>query len=306
VAGTLITMADGTKKPIEGIDAGDMVMSFDPDAEDGLGAAVPAKVTRTFQNTTRVLLDVCGLRVTPGHEFLSDKGEWMNIANILRQDRAIVRDRDGKGVPVRARTGDRLGSLGDAVFATRFTDPRTGAVRRADVRGAIPFEKVISPIEGIMARRDAQLIEVLAYDKQLSVVHFARDGSLCDAAETPVGVIDWPVGTTPFSVERAENFVVTLDGRPFLPDWIATIPRDGEETRAVMNAGGGPDDMLLLGPGGMVTMAMQNGEGVFNPPAPRQTLPPLRPVLAASNGFANSAPGNRAQRRRQTALTRVK
>ncbi len=299
-------MADGTKKPIEEIDEGDIVLSFDPDANDGLGAAVPGKVTRTFTNVTRVLIDLWGLRVTPGHEFLSDRGEWMSVADILRRDRAFVRNEGNVGVLYRARTNSSLGSLGDAVFQTRFVDPRTGVERRAQVRGGIPFEWVISTEGGVISRRSAYLLEVLHYDGRISVAAYAENGRLCDGDDQPIGVLDWPAGTTPFDHEGAENYIVTLDGLPFVPEWIRNIPRDGEESRAVINAGGGSDDLLLLGPSGMITMKAENGQGVFNPPAPRQMLPPMRPTLAATNAGFVAPAMNRAQRRKQSALTRVK
>jgi hypothetical protein len=304
IAGTPILMADGTEKPIEEIGAGDMVMSFDPHAEEGLGAWVPQEVTRTFVNTTRVLIDLHGLKVTPGHEFLSDKGEWMTIANILRQDRAIVRDQNGKGVAYRARTNQPLTSFGDAVFKTRFIDPRTGAERRAEVRGAIPFEKVYSIMGGIQTRRNANLLEVLHFDGRLSVQAFAENGRLCDKTDKPLGVLDWPMGTTPFDHEGADSFIVTLDGLPFTPDWIKRIPRDGEETQAVMNAGGGARDCLLLSPEEVKTMRFVDGKGTFNDPAPRQTLPPPQLTLATSN-LSPQRLAKRAKRLKQAGLRQV-
>ena len=48
VAGTLITMADGTKKPIEGMRVGDEVLSC-----HGSGRFAPSKVTRVHRGTRR-------------------------------------------------------------------------------------------------------------------------------------------------------------------------------------------------------------------------------------------------------------
>jgi hypothetical protein len=282
IAGTQILMADGSRKPIEEIDVDDIVMSFDGDAEDGLGASVPRRVTKTFTNITRVLIDLWGLRVTPGHEFLADGGEFMRIADILRKDRCFVRQVDGKGVSFRARTNLAMKTLGDVLFRTRFKDPRTGAWRKASVRGDIPFERVLSETSGILIDRMASLIEVLHHNGRLCVQTFASNGQLRDPKGRTIGVIEWPEGRTPFDAEGAENHVVLLDDAPFVPDWVKNIPRDGEEQRAVMNAGGGPNDLLLLGPGGMVTMTTADGQGQWNPPAPRQQLP--RPALRLVSG----------------------
>ncbi len=302
VAGTLITMADGTKKPIEEIDAGDMVMSFDPDAENGLGALVPGKVTRTFRNTTRVLIDLWGLRVTPGHEFLADRGEWMSVADILRRDRAIVREVDGLPTPIRARTNCPLGGDEDVVFLTIFHDPRTGLLRHAQVRGCKMFSMRLMPDAPVVMREPVSLIETL----RASGVRWTPDGSLFTADGKRVKAVQWPDGRTPFDTGDDAGAIVTLDGEPFTPDWIANIPRDGEETRAVMNAGGGPEDSLLVSPWGMATMKMGGDARAFNPPAPRQTMPAQRPSLATFNPSAPAPNGNRAQRRRQAALHRVK
>ncbi len=52
------------KKPIELIQVGDLVVSFDDN--DNL---VPGPVTRTFQNDAKILLDFHGTQVTPGHVY---------------------------------------------------------------------------------------------------------------------------------------------------------------------------------------------------------------------------------------------
>ena len=67
-AGTTITMADGSLKPIEQIVAGDQVASF-----SGFGALVPASVTQAFSKGVAPLVAVNGtqLRTTAGHVFAS-------------------------------------------------------------------------------------------------------------------------------------------------------------------------------------------------------------------------------------------
>ena len=49
-AGTLIDMADGSRKPIEQIEVGDEVLAYDPAELGGLGELKAARVTRTMVN----------------------------------------------------------------------------------------------------------------------------------------------------------------------------------------------------------------------------------------------------------------
>jgi hypothetical protein len=112
VAGTMIDMADGTRKPIERIKAGDWVASFDEQ-----GSKVPGRVTRTFQNHARCVLDLHGLSTTPGHAFRWGDGpshmQFAPIVDILRRDGVIV-DRDGE--LIRAATNCTVGSIGDQLI----------------------------------------------------------------------------------------------------------------------------------------------------------------------------------------------
>ncbi len=69
-AGTLIDMADGTQKPIEAIEVGDEVLSYDPEASGGLGDLKAARVSRTMTNLVDEIIDFHGVGVTPGHATL--------------------------------------------------------------------------------------------------------------------------------------------------------------------------------------------------------------------------------------------
>ena len=67
VAGTLVTMADGSKRPIEQIEAGDLVLS-----SHGSGRFAPSRVLRTHQSSARELVAITtasGRRIvsTPEH-----------------------------------------------------------------------------------------------------------------------------------------------------------------------------------------------------------------------------------------------
>jgi hypothetical protein len=89
LAGTQISMWDGTKKPIEQVEAGDIVVSYDKD-----GTLKPGRVKRTMTNRAKQILDVHGLMVTPGHATLCGDGRFdgqhVPILDILRSDGALV------------------------------------------------------------------------------------------------------------------------------------------------------------------------------------------------------------------------
>jgi hypothetical protein len=107
------------------------------------------------------------------------------------------------------------------------------------------------------------------------------------------------------SYNDSGDWVVALDGHPFRPDWIANIPREGEETRAVVNAGGGPDDLLVISPVGMRTMK-PTGDAGLSPPLQARGLPSFRPSLAVNGGGRIQSAPNRAARRKLAALKSVK
>ncbi|MCT4553191.1 MAG: AHH domain-containing protein, partial [Pelagimonas sp.] len=84
-AGTLITLTDGTAKPVESITQSDVVLTFDAD-----GNPVPGVVDKLFTNTTQefITLDFADgrekLTVTPGHRFVTETGDYMEIGHLLR------------------------------------------------------------------------------------------------------------------------------------------------------------------------------------------------------------------------------
>ena len=130
LAGTAISMWDGTKKPIEQVQPGDMVTSYDKD-----GTLKPGKVKRTMTNRAKQILDVHGLMVTPGHATLCGDGLFAGrhvpILDILRSDGALVLE---NGNMIRAATGCPLGSLGDRmVTAIVGQDQPGGRVKIAQL-----------------------------------------------------------------------------------------------------------------------------------------------------------------------------
>ncbi len=97
-AGTLATLVDGTAKPIETITQGDLVLTYDAD-----GNPVPGRVTKLFTNTTSDFIRLSfpdgrdDLVATPGHRFLTETGDYMEIGHMLRLGGGKVRVVDADG-----------------------------------------------------------------------------------------------------------------------------------------------------------------------------------------------------------------
>jgi|TARA_R110001606_G_scaffold3642_19_gene16525 hypothetical protein len=113
-AGTLIDMADGSRKPIEQIEVGDEVLAYDPAELGGLGELKAARVTRTMVNQVEEIIDFHGVKMTPGHATLCGdgphQGRHIPIMDILVADGAIV---NREGELIRAATNLPVGSDGD-------------------------------------------------------------------------------------------------------------------------------------------------------------------------------------------------
>ncbi|MEP0190159.1 MAG: hypothetical protein ABJE00_07080 [Erythrobacter sp.] len=117
------------KKPIELIEVGDTVVSF-----DGKGNIVPGYVPRTFQNDVKILLNFFGTRVTPGHVYFradSKKSyKFETLIDILRDD-GVIQKQDG--TPIRAATNVPVGhSRDDFVKAITGTRKADGSVDPKD------------------------------------------------------------------------------------------------------------------------------------------------------------------------------
>ena len=79
LAGTLITMANGTQKPIEEIQVGDIVLAFN----ENTGQIEPDTVTKAFSHPgedTYLIINRT-LKVTSAHRVLS-KGKWVKIKDL--------------------------------------------------------------------------------------------------------------------------------------------------------------------------------------------------------------------------------
>lgn len=224
LAGTPILMADGQEKPIEDIRVGDMVMSFDPSADQGRGALVPKPVSRTFQNITRSIIDLRGLHMTPGHVCLTDDGRFETIAEILLRDGILV---EADGTPIRARTGAKIGSMEDIPVLIAYPDEKTGKEIFVRARAGIPC-LLVRERDGTMRHRSlAQMLR--AYHQTLTPdgLILSPDGSLGEAT-------DWPEDSTPMDEDYRRNWVIqTADGKPYVPEWILEVASEAREEQTV-------------------------------------------------------------------------
>jgi hypothetical protein len=266
LAGTPILMADGTEKPIEAIKPGDRVMSFDAAKNKGRGGLVPGEVARTFRNVAKTVIDLHGLKVTPGHRFLTGEGTFETIAEILRRDGTIVTVDRGE---VRARTNVKVGSPEDRPVQITYTHT-DGRTYKVVARAGIPC------LRHVAEKRLCSLAEMPERHWHGEVL---PDGLVrAGGVDAPV---HWPEGT-PVDTAAQLNFVIAdIFGRPYVPAWIAGLSEDEDGLMEAVGDAGRP---------GSSRSARAPGTAAF------------RPTLAASN----ARPPNRRERRRAAALERVR
>lgn len=87
LAGTPVLMADGTYKPIETINAGDMVMSFDP-----VGHLTPNPVEARIVTPEQEVVAFDGVYATPKHPFLTPSGKLVQVKDLAPGDQVILKD----------------------------------------------------------------------------------------------------------------------------------------------------------------------------------------------------------------------
>ena len=133
LAGTPVSMWDGTEKPIEEVRAGDLVTSYDEK-----GNLVSKPVTRTMTHSVKYIMDVHGLMVTPGHVTLCGDGRFAGqhvpIIDILRSDGALVKE---DGTRIRASTNEPVGSARDQFVHTIAVEHLPDGSMKAREQGKI-------------------------------------------------------------------------------------------------------------------------------------------------------------------------
>jgi len=95
LAGASITMADGSTKPIEEIQAGDMILAYDEASKQMKADRV--KVVHPPVERDFYLVINGTMKLTPNHRVLS-KGEWVEIGQLAVGDTLTAPD--GKPVPI--------------------------------------------------------------------------------------------------------------------------------------------------------------------------------------------------------------
>ncbi len=156
------------QKPIEEITPDDIVLSYDK-----LGNLIPGKVSRTFQNNVQHLLDVHGLKVTPGHVTLCGDGKYAGrhvpIIDILLSDGALVRE---NGDLIRMSINKPVGSVEDqmvqVLWAETAEDIQAGNLQTGKMRvGTLLFDRDGEPVSVL----DCLQAEGLAFDPETGLVN---------------------------------------------------------------------------------------------------------------------------------------
>ena len=138
LAGTPVSMPDGSKVPIETVAVDDEVQSYDPIT----GELKPGRVTRVFTRQATHILDLHGTLMTPGHVTQCGRvesednpfgGQHIPIMDILRLDGALVRQ---DGSMIRAATACEVGSEGDRMIWA-ITGKREGGAVQVAQKGRI-------------------------------------------------------------------------------------------------------------------------------------------------------------------------
>ena len=187
------------RKPIERIRVGDIVVSFDKN--DNL---VPGPVTRTFQNTVKILLDFYGTRVTPGHVYYRPDSKrshkFETLVDILRDD-GIIQHQDG--TLIRAATNVPVGSPRDG-----FVRVITGR-RKAD-------GTIVQSDAGRIRLGTRFLVRTGTERKSFAVADLIEagggvvgDDGLIRVGEGPGQPFYWEFGNT---LPKPEDFVLACSG----------------------------------------------------------------------------------------------
>jgi hypothetical protein len=225
LANTPLTMSDGTELLIEQVAVGDMIMCFEPAANQGRGSLVSRPVTRLFHNISQQILDLRGLQMTPGHVCLTDHGHFSTVAAILQRDGCLI---DVHGMSLRARTGAALGSTEDALLTVAYDDPLTGQPHLALLRAGIPV--ATAPSEAGQSRTLSLADLLIQADYGLH-----PDGSLTLPDGSAADAFNWPPGTSPLDHFDQQQWVTAVDGAPYVPLWVMQLDDSSEHLDAPKN-----------------------------------------------------------------------
>lgn len=147
LAGTPVSIGNQQIVAIEEVKPGQLVMSYDKSGELGL-----SRVTQRFVKEVSHLLDVHGLKVTPGHVTLCGDGQFAGkhvpIIDILLSDGALVKE---DASLIRMAINKPVGSLEDQFvkvsYALTAEDAQSGNLQSGEMRvGTLLFDKDGAPV----------------------------------------------------------------------------------------------------------------------------------------------------------------
>jgi hypothetical protein len=142
-AQTRILTSPTSSTAISDLHVGDIVMAFDPRADNGRGALVPKRVKRLFRNTTTEWIrlrwfdgEERELITTPGHHFLDQFGQFPTIEEMVSKGRTTVVLASGVLAEV---TAERITYSAETAHMFERTVVRgmtaeTAALKRMDMR----------------------------------------------------------------------------------------------------------------------------------------------------------------------------
>ena len=212
-------------KPIEDIEVGDWVVSFDTE-----GNLKPSRVSRLFRNDAKIILDFFGTGVTPGHVYLRADGSGRNrfetLIDILRDD-GVIETVDK--TCIRAATGLSL------------DDPRDAFVQC--VTGEVIDDGAIAIRECGQLRLGTRFITENGCDYCVADLVDAigatvnGDGLICQGSETP-RPFHWDLSD---QLPKPEDYVLMRSGTT-LEDIYRAAEWEGQRPRlgAPLTLDGGP------------------------------------------------------------------
>lgn len=187
------------KKPIELIEVGDIVVSF-----DDTGNMVPGHVPRTFQNEVKILLNFFGTLVTPGHVYYradsKNAHKFETLIDILRDD-GVIQHQDG--TLIRAATNVPVGEPRDGyVKASTGTRRADGSMDEKD-QGRIRLGTRFIVGEG-KNRKDWAVADVIEHAGGV-----VGDDEMIRVGDAPPMAFHWEFGDT---LPKPEDFVLEASG----------------------------------------------------------------------------------------------
>lgn len=267
-SGTLIRLWDGSAKPIEAITQADVVLTHDTQ-----GNRVPGVVDKLFTNTTSEFIRLSlsdgrdPIVTTPGHRFLTETGDYMEIGHMLRLGGGTARVVDLDGSVIEA-TGELI--VYSAETAHMFPEAQTKTI--AMQGNTVLKEQVEAGWQtynfevrehhnyvagGVRVHNDSILSTLESGDQLLSL-----NGGLSDAAiirDGEVLILDgYPdaAGNTQVGLYYAVQDINPFDGKTaieFVSEQIANNSALSSDPMALLSS--------LLGSGAVLPVP----QGVFSP-----------------------------------------